>query len=109
MASFLAAAFGLKSGLLEGKGPILAAITVTTLLGIASVAAYVRYVRDADELQGRIQLEGLAGGFAGAFLSQFTLRLLERAGLGNTDRIDSFLVMCVCYAIGVVVASRRYA
>ncbi len=78
------------------------------LLGLGAFLAYVRFLRQADELQRRIQLEGLAFGFGvGAF---FTMgyRLFERVGAPALDVNDPVLVMFVAWTLGQWLAMRRY-
>jgi len=88
---------------------VAAALPVLPFLGL--VAALVRSTRDADELERRIQLEGLAVGFAFAILVLMVLGLLE-VGV-DLDR-DNFAYRHVWaflplfYLVGVLRARRRY-
>ena len=90
-----------------------AAITVTllhVLLGGAMMLAYRRFLREADELQRRIQLEALALGFGAALVGAAAYRLLERAGaIGATDVSDVIMILAVAYSVGVLAGQRRYA
>ena len=90
-----------------------AAITVTllhVLLGGAMMLAYRRFLREADELQHRIQLEALALGFGAALVGAAAYRLLERAGaIGATDVSDVIMILAVAYSVGVLAGQRRYA
>ncbi len=90
-----------------------AAITVTllhVLLGGAMMLAYRRFLREADELQRRIQLEALALGFGAALVGAAAYRLLERAGaIGATDVSDVIMILAVASSVGVLAGQRRYA
>lgn len=80
-----------------------------TLLGIGTVLAFRRFLVEADELQRKIQLDGLAVGFGLGVIGSFGLRLVERAGGPAFDVDDAIVLMMVGYAVAVVVGSRRYA
>ncbi|MGH9379422.1 MAG: hypothetical protein ACRD2Z_02230 [Thermoanaerobaculia bacterium] len=109
MVSFLATTFAIRTEALPSGLWTYLAIAASTALGIVVVLAYVRFVREADELQRKIQLEALAWGFAGGFVAEFAFSLIERAGIMNVDIGDPIVVMCVCYAVGVFLGARRYA
>ena len=78
-------------------------------LGVAAVWSYFRLLRRADELERKIQVESLALGFGAGAVGMMAYRLLERAGAPPLDVNDALLVMLLAYAIGVVLARRRYA
>lgn len=107
--SFVSVAFAIRTEALSAGLWTYLAIAGSTALGIVAVLAYVRFVRQADELQRKIQLEALALGFAGGFIAQFAFSLIERAGIMDVEIGDLFLVMCVCYSVGLFLGARRYA
>lgn len=109
MVSFLSVAFAIRTEALPAGLWTYLAIAGSTVLGVVTVLAYVRFVRQADELQRKIQLEALALGFAGGFVAQFAFSLIERAGIMEVDIGDPFLVMCICFAVGLFLGARRYA
>lgn len=106
--SFVAVSFGLKEAWMSGSVARYAAVSLSIVIGLVAVLAYVRLVREADELQRKIQLEAMALGFGGAFLGNFALALLQHAGL-SVDPGDQFLVAVVFYMIGVILGASRYA
>lgn len=108
MVGFVSVAYALRAGVLPVGLWTYLAIAGSTALGVVAVLAYVRFVREADELQRKIQLEALGLGVAGAFVAEFAFSLIERAGIMDVDS-ESFLVMCVCYAVGLFLGARRYA
>jgi hypothetical protein len=72
----------------------------------------IRYMRNLDELQKRIQLEALAIAFPVVLLLLMTLGLLQAAGVNISQedwgyRYIWFLAIAF-YAVGVKMAERRY-
>ena len=87
-----------------------AAAMVNAALGVAVVWSYVRFLRSADELERKIQVEALALGFGAGAVGMLAYRLLERAGAAPAlDVADGLLVMLAGYAAGIIAARRRYA
>lgn len=107
--TFLPALYMLKEGLIPSGALSYAAAIVPTALAAIGVAAYVRFLRDADELQRQIQLEALSLGFGAGFVAAFGLQLLEEAGLGTYGAPDTFSAMLIFYFIGLYLGTRRYA
>ncbi len=70
--------------------------------------AVVRLYREVDELQRRIQLEGLAFGFATTAVLTFTYGFLQNAGLPDVSWIWVWPVMAICWLVGLTTAKRRY-
>jgi O-antigen/teichoic acid export membrane protein len=68
----------------------------------------VRCFREMDELQRKIQLEGLAFGFTAAAILTLSYGFLQNAGLPDLNWIWVWPVMGVCLAIGLALARRRY-
>ena len=100
----------IKEGWASAAVPAAVLVAVPTLLGIAMMLAYWKFIREADELQRKIQLEGLAIGFGIGIVGAFTLHLLERAGIVTTfDLSEVAALMMVTYAVAVVIGERRYA
>ena len=79
-----------------------------TVVAIPVLIVYARYLREADELQRKIELEALALGFGGTFFALGGYRILERVGAPAVDLGDFGLVMAVLYTIGVLLGRRRY-
>jgi hypothetical protein len=72
----------------------------------------VRYMRNLDELQRRIQLEALAVAFPVVLLLLMTLGLLQVAGIAISQEDWSYrhiwFLALLAYAVGVKTAERRY-
>ena len=109
LVSFAASTFIIKSEVTSTGivGWIVAAIP--TVVGLGAMLAYGRYLRQADELQRRIQLQALALGFGVAFFFGFGYRLLEKVGAPAAEISDVSTVMVFFYFVGLWIGRRRYA
>lgn len=67
-------------------------------------------IMEMDELQRKIQIEGLAFAFAGtAFVTLFYGMLqLARVGLPHISTLFIYVLMVLLYGIGTVLAGRKY-
>jgi hypothetical protein len=84
-------------------------VAVVPVVPIAlGVLAFVRFLRQMDELQRRIQLEGLAFAFGGTALVTFTYGFLQIAGLPALSWIWVFPLMCALWGCGLALAAWRY-
>ena len=94
-----------------GKGPAQLIIALLpTILGVGMLLAYAKFLREADELQRKIQLDALALGFGSGLVGSVLYRLLERAGfVAATDVSDAIIIMIVGYIAGILIGQRRYA
>jgi hypothetical protein len=70
--------------------------------------AAIRYFRGLDELQRRIQFEGVAFGFLATCLIFLTWGFLQNAGLPHADVIWVAPVLVFFWGVGACVAKRRY-
>lgn len=109
MVCFLGSAFAMRGGYLQAGLVAWAVIAVCTVLGLLVVYFYMRFIREADELLRKIQLEALAIGFGAAFVGNFTLSLVERLYGMAFDIGDLFLLMVAFYVFGIIAGMRRYA
>ncbi len=106
--SFIAASSALKHlpGLPSAAAWAIAA--APSLLGVTAILAYLRFLRQADELQRRIQLEGLAFGFGVGAVFAIGYQLFELAGAPRFSLTDGALVMFLSWTLGQFLAQRRY-
>ena len=79
-----------------------------TIAGGVLLAAYIRYLREIDELQRAIQLRAMALGFGGGFLAICGYVTFQPLGAPRVDPVSLLAVMPVLYAIAVVAGSGRY-
>jgi hypothetical protein len=70
--------------------------------------ATIRFFRGLDELQRRIQFEGVAFSFLGTCLISLNWGVLQKAGLPHADVIWIALLLMGLYVIGICIACRRY-
>jgi hypothetical protein len=110
MLSWVGANIAIKEG--WATSSFLAALLalVPTVLGIVMMFAFWKFVREADELQRKIQLEALAIGFGAGLVGGYTAHLLSRGGiLTSLELSEVAAFMMIVYAIATVVGARRYA
>ena len=70
--------------------------------------AAIRFFRGLDELQRRIQFEGMAFSFLGTCLISLTWGFLQNAGLPHADVIWVTPLLIMLWGLGLAISSRRY-
>jgi hypothetical protein len=105
---FLLASSALGEGWIEPGGTAWVVALLPDLFALGVVLAYVRFLRGADELMRRVQLEGLALGFGAGFFFAMGYRLLERAGAPGLDINDASIPMLIAFFAGQTIALWRY-
>jgi len=107
-ATFVVAIWGLKNHreALGVGGWALALLP--NIFAIGTMLAYLKFLRNADELLRRIQLEGLAIGFGTGIIFAMGYQLLERAGAPALAVDDFMLVLCGGWVAGQLIATWRY-
>lgn len=70
--------------------------------------AAIRYFRGLDELQRRIQFEGLAFSFLATCVIALTWGLLQNAGLPHADVIWVAPGLVFLWGVGACIAKQRY-
>ena len=70
--------------------------------------AAIRFFRGLDELQRRIQFEGVSFAFLGTCLISLTWGFLQNAGLPHADVIWVTPLLIILWGLGLGIASRRY-
>jgi hypothetical protein len=83
-------------------------IATTGILTLGAVQAYLRFIRVADELLRRIQLEALSLGFGAGAVFTLNYRLLERIGAQRLTVSAPFVIMMLFWAGGQNLGVRRY-
>jgi hypothetical protein len=73
-----------------------------------AMSAAIRFFRGLDELQRRIQFEGMAFSFLGMCLISLNWGFLQNAGLPHADVIWVTPVLLALWGVGSCIASRRY-
>lgn len=105
--AYVAATWISQGAGLGGAAPWLVA-ALPTALSVAAFIAYLRFIRQADELVRRIQLEGLAVGFGAGVLLAVGYPLFTAAGAPPLDVGAAAVVMMLAWVIGQGTASARY-
>ena len=80
----------------------------TVIFAVLAFRAYLVFLRTADELLRRIQVDALALGFGGGAVFMIGYGLFERLGAPALDLVFPFVVMVVFWIIGGSIAQRRY-
>ncbi|MDH3439435.1 MAG: hypothetical protein OEM63_01690 [Gammaproteobacteria bacterium] len=106
-ATFLGADWGLENHDVQGPTAIFIAM-IPTLMACGALWAYLRFLRETDELVRRIQLEGVALGFGAGIIFLLSLVSLEDAGFAKLDASDAIALMLVTWAFGQLFATWRY-
>ena len=88
------------------RAPLALAPVIPAIFGII---AYMRFVGRMDELQRRIQFEGIAFGFGVTGILTFSYGFLENVGFPHFNLLWVFPLMIALWGIGLGVAARRYA
>ena len=105
---FVGARWLIRYGVLPGGAVPWLVAAVPTLAGGVLLAAYTRYLREIDELQRAIQLQAMALGFGGGFLSICGYVTFQPLGAPQVDPVSLLAVMPILYAIAILVGSGRY-
>ena len=105
--SFVAATYALRRELVAP--PVSWAVAaVPPVVAVATLLVFVRYLRELDELQRRIQLGALAFGLGAMSIAITGYPLFELLGAPKADSSRYLLVMVLSYVLGNVVAWIRY-
>ncbi len=80
----------------------------TAIVGLAWIVSYMRFLRDADELMRKIQLDAIALALGGCFVAGFTLILLGGAGVVRAGIVWVLVVTSAIYVLSVLIGIRRF-
>jgi hypothetical protein len=82
---------------------------LTLVLAIQAIRIYRVFLRGADELLRRIQMEALALGFGSGAVFSLLYPLLERLGAPELDEHATAVVMLLSWGAGSWLGTRRYS
>lgn len=82
--------------------------SLAAMLGVATIAAYLKFLREADELARKIQFEGIAFAFGVGLLLTVGYQMFEWAGAPVLELSAVATVMLVAFSVGQINAMRRY-
>ena len=106
--SYVAASWTLKGDSDLATPLVWLLVAVPNIVAIGVVFAYLRFLRMADELLRKIQLEGLALGFAAGVLVTAGYQLVEAAGAPQLETDHIIVVMIFSWTIGQLLGIWRY-
>jgi hypothetical protein len=106
--SFSAAMIALKSNpQLQGPFAWLLAV-IPIVLGVPTVRTYLRFLREADEFMRKVQLEGIAIGYAVGSLACIGYHTLEHVGAPELPMIVALIPFASGWAVGAFLVALRY-
>ena len=83
------------------QGPVTWLVAlIPTIIGLFVIRSYMRFIRDADELQGTIQLNALAFSFGALIISMATYPALVRIGAPPLNH-SAFAVIGIFLYLGL--------
>jgi hypothetical protein len=77
-------------------------------LSVTALLACLRFIREADEFMRKVQLEGIAIGFAAGFVFCVGYRMLEHAGAPPLPIIVAVVPLGFGWAIGSFIVAFRH-
>ena len=98
----------LENGWVPAGAAAIAVALVPVVVGFLALAAYLRFLRQADEMTRRMQLEGLAIGFGAGIVFTMGYPVLETAGWPVVPDSTPAVVLMVGWGVGQILAVRRY-
>jgi len=86
------------------------AVALLPMIGaIGALIAIMRRILTFDEMQRRLQFEGLVFAFAASAMLTFGWAFGETAGLPKLPTFAIWPIMAALWVVGLVLAKRRYA
>ena len=96
----------------EGENTMtLIGIILNGLLGVGMILANIRHLNGLDDLQKKIQLEGMAIALGVGIVGGLSYSLLDTTNVISQDAEISFLVILIglTYMVSVLIGQKRYA
>jgi hypothetical protein len=87
-----------------------AAAVLSALFGVALLLAYWRFLREADELRRKIEVEALALAFGVGLVGGIAYWLLGMSGIvAEAEILHVLVLMIATHSLGILLGYRRYA
>ena len=87
----------------------IAAIILNGLIGVGLIFTFIRFLKDLDDLQRKIQLDALAISMGVALVGGFSYSLLVTWGFIIDEEVsDITLLMVVAYMVAIIAGQVRY-
>jgi drug/metabolite transporter (DMT)-like permease len=106
--SFVGATYLIEHGLLPNRPVALLVAVLPSVAAVFVLAAYTRYLREADELERLIQLQAMGWGLGGGFFAICGYLLFEPLGAPALATATLASLMPVLFAIGILAGRWRY-
>jgi hypothetical protein len=106
--AYVGAHWTLKADLQLATALVWLLVSAPILLMVRAVFSYMHFLRNADELLQKIQLQGLAMGFGAAVVFVTGYQLLEAAGANEMQSDHLIIVMVFSWMAGQLHGSWRY-
>jgi hypothetical protein len=107
--SFVATSMAVKNDWIGGS-ILVGAIVLNAAIGVGMIITYMRFLKELDELQQRIQLNALALGMGIGLVGCFTYSLMLLSGfVGGPDVQVVTMMMIGGYVAGLLISRVRYA
>lgn len=103
----LAADYSIESDKVTSKVMIIAASIVVTLAGVGVLVTYRNFLRNADELVRKIELDALALAFGTGLVLGISYSLLATGSIVAEAKISNLIVVMTLTYVGAVIAGRR--
>lgn len=108
--SWTAGALAIDNGWLAAGAAGVAAAVLSALFGLAMLVAYRRFLREADELRRKIEVEALAVAFGVGLVVGMTYWLLGEGGIvAEAEILPVLVLMILTHSVGILVGFRRVA
>lgn len=109
--SMAIATFGPKFIWEENKTLTVIGVIVNAIFGLFMILANIKYLKGLDELQKKIQLEGMAIALGVGIVGGLSYSLLDTTNLIAQDAEISFLVILISltYLGSILIGQKRYA
>ena len=104
------ATFGPKFIWEDNKTLTFIGVLVNAVFGVFMILANIKHLKGLDELQQRIQLEGMAIALGVGVVGGLTYSLLDTTNLIAQDAEISFLVIIIAltYLASVIIGQKKY-
>ncbi len=85
------------------------AIVTNAIIGIGMIVVFMRFLKELDELQRKIQLDSLALSMGIGLVGSFSYSLLVTAKfILDVEISDIIFLMLFAYVVGIIVGQVRY-
>jgi peptidoglycan/LPS O-acetylase OafA/YrhL len=101
-------ALAIDNGWMDAAAAGVAAAVLSALLGVGLLLAYWRFLREADELRRKIEVEALALAFGVGLVGGISYWLLGESGIvAEAEILHVIVLMIVTHSLGILIGSRR--